>query len=159
MTGAVDISASAVERLRVRLVMLDSRAGRRDAADMVVALRAALDAVERERDEADARGDDWHEQATKFRHERDAADATGYERGVRDAFHAMDALPDHVRRYAEPVILALLPADAQAALDAVVRVAVEREREACAGMFDGKALWMEDAVAAAIRARSEGDTR
>lgn len=87
------------------------------------------------------------------------AELRGYERGVRDAFHAMDALPDHVRRYAESVILALLPADAQAALDAVVRVAVEREREACAGMFDGKALWMENAIAAAIRARSEGDTR
>jgi hypothetical protein len=38
-----------------------------------------------------------------------ASDAAGYERGVRDAFHAMDALPDHVRRYADPVILALLP--------------------------------------------------
>lgn len=54
-------------------------------AAMLRALRAALDAAERERDEADARGDDWHDQASKFRHERDAADATGYARGVRDA--------------------------------------------------------------------------
>lgn len=46
-----------------------------------------------------------------------------------------------------------LPDAAQAALDAVVQAAVEREREACAAMFDSNALWMEEAIAAAIRAR------
>ena len=46
-----------------------------------------------------------------------------------------------------------LPDAAQAALDAVVREAVEREREACAAMFDANALWAEAAIAAAIRAR------
>jgi hypothetical protein len=55
------------------------------AAALIHALRAALDEAERERDEADARGDDWHEQASKFRDERDAAEATGYAGGVRDA--------------------------------------------------------------------------
>ncbi len=84
MSAPVDYGASAVERLRVRLVLLDSREHpdnvRADAADMVVALRAALDAAERERDEAHKQGYcEGYEDGEK------AADANGYARGVRDA--------------------------------------------------------------------------
>ena len=103
------------------------------------ALRAALDAAERERDEARRHANEGRQaeaDADRDRHaalvtlnqlfkehtdmiaERDAADATGYARGVRDAAGVCQARHKgmaHIREYAEAqwcaaAILALLPA-------------------------------------------------
>ncbi len=129
---APDISREACERLRVRLktVPLYHSHGEtadlpEEAADIVVALRAALDAAERERDGANALVERMHAQdvlaiqawqkanpgqglvwpssirlsawcmgeVAKLSAERDAADATGYARGVRDAAEAARSIP------------------------------------------------------------------
>ena len=106
--SAPDISREAVEQ---RATMLD-----RQTARMILALRAALDAAERERDEARA---DMEKSAKATRRavdqmaeavaERDAAAVTHYARGVQDAA----SLAHNQRSYsvAEIVsaILALLP--------------------------------------------------
>ena len=77
MSAPVDYSREAVERLRVRLMLLDSREHpdnvRRDAADMVVALRAALDAAEQRAadwraasERSEERALHWQSEAAEF---------------------------------------------------------------------------------------------
>jgi hypothetical protein len=159
MTGAVDIGREACERLADDLQMVRWPADqgckmREDAAHTLRALRAALDAAERERDEfqasfdlawdADMRGIKRWQAAHPGKEltwpgrdklvawllsERDAADATGYARGVRDAANLINRIADEadgrapdggpfglVGRYAESArglakdVLALLPA-------------------------------------------------
>ena len=107
---APDISCEGLAALTLHFGSLPNPS---HAVATVLALRAALDAAERERDEAHSRGDDWCDQAQKMRRERDAAvreigntareataaaDATGYARGVKDAADACKAakLPQHL---------------------------------------------------------------
>jgi len=99
-------------------------------ADLVLALRAALDAAERERDEARSRlqVETWNAETLNaccenLKVKRDAADATGYARGVRDAMKLAEAERlkrldhenlEHVGAYRavmalEMALLALLP--------------------------------------------------
>jgi flagellar biosynthesis/type III secretory pathway protein FliH len=131
--SAPDISAEAVERLARALdatgrYTIDQLIGMEaeSAAATLRALRAALDAAERERDEAHKQGYcEGYEDGEK------AADATGYARGVRDAAdaakaeriteatahaHLIQTDPEWVEGYnsglsdLEAAILALLPA-------------------------------------------------
>jgi hypothetical protein len=100
----------------------------------ILALRAALDAAERERDEARnqanvttklmaARGtnlDYWEATAKKLEAERDAADATGYARGVRDA-------AERGRRFGSFYIT---EADASAIHDAILALLPKEKNDA-----------------------------
>ena len=102
MTGAPDISAEAVERLAKGFgnpaYLMPAPL---EVAATLRALRAALDAAERERDEARGKLKGSYEEGLRdaldpLRLElaRDAADATGYARGVRDAAGLLNRLAD-----------------------------------------------------------------
>lgn len=122
MTPRVDISRDACEQAAKTLGSVAEYAltpGQADkitnAADLILALRAALDAAE----EGEARNHRFWKQAIDNYNtaltERDAASAEGYARGVRDAAKAahagwLDGCPHAKISY---VILALLPADAK----------------------------------------------
>lgn len=125
MSGAVDIGREALLRLSAVLTHNpDLRV--RQAVAPILALRAALDAAERERDEAlekvaNYRSHDRHmatvnsqiqRELDATRAQRNAADATGYARGVRDADELARAYligrPPAEDAYRE-CILALLP--------------------------------------------------
>jgi hypothetical protein len=118
--SAPDISREACERLS-KLLLGDDWASVRscvpDTAALILALRAALDAAERERD-------DWRQGARAeaaiadtMKAERDAAAATGYARGVKDAAGVCEkrlisrSYGSHADayEYAMNAILALLP--------------------------------------------------
>ncbi len=128
MSGGVDISASAVMKLDrdLRTISYSAEQGcamRENAAATLRALRAALDAAERERDEAriDCDGLGHHvaillQQYLDAMNARDTADATGYARGVRDAagedgcrIRCDECVREKRRCLREAAILALLP--------------------------------------------------
>ncbi len=106
MIAPVDISAEAVadhlRRLSINRMHLNGRLDgdhvsaayrfSEQSSDLIRALRAALDAAERERDEArkershqQGRADANARKTAEEQRRADAADATGYARGVRDA--------------------------------------------------------------------------
>jgi hypothetical protein len=112
MTGAVDIGREACERLASWIetsgIILERNFALAEAPALILALRAALDAAERERDAARR----WAaEESGMLLAERHAADAAGYARGVRDAaaFFAPDGLVPLNPVFARAAILALLP--------------------------------------------------
>lgn len=100
--SAPDISAEAVERLAALSEEWDrwemnapvpEKWDHALHAATLRALRAALDAAERERDEARQERDAEAAGLTWFRLEAKAADATGYARGVQDAVGALKIIP------------------------------------------------------------------
>lgn len=108
MSGGVDISAEALEAMMLHFGNLPNP----DAAMATVrALRAALDAAEQQFREHVERAADDHIAA------RDAADAAGYARGVREAadkagcrIRCDECVREKRRCLREAAILALLPA-------------------------------------------------
>lgn len=134
MTGAVDIGreacGDAIQELAALAISLGGAPAIETAQLQIEALRAALDAAERERDALSKHSDDQYdeissleEQVEELVKERDAADATGYARGVRDAASKVDErarilviegfrnddLAVRVLREEAAAILALLP--------------------------------------------------
>ena len=107
---APDISCEGLAALTLHFGSLPNPS---HAVATVLALRAALDAAERERDEAHSRGDDWCDQAQKMRRERDAAvreigntareataaaAATSYARGMEEAARMLDEKATELQR-------------------------------------------------------------
>ena len=117
MSGGVDISAEAVERLaanceRVRHTFRLTNRECDELAATLRALRAALDAAKRERDRWKAARDESERQYQQVMSELIAAEDANYARGVRDAANeaherwVWGAPPEGT----EGAILALLPA-------------------------------------------------
>jgi len=103
----IDTSREAVERLAERL----NYDGLQLSAATLRALRSELDAAERERDAWKLQSDDWQKRGWELGKQADAADATGYARGAKDAAAAAHEAWKNGCPPAEisEAILALLP--------------------------------------------------